>query len=301
MAGETTTGVDECPLKRTDADEPVITVPEAALSGRFAWLSTNSLRPGPNLRRNRPRKALAELVESVRVLGILHELIVRPISESDTFELLAGFGRWEAAKECALDTVPCRIVEGKLSPLDIERLQLHENRVRNDLNPMAIGRTLQRAKDERQLTQSELAALFSIPQPRISEYLSLLRLNERDQERLANGDLNYKQACAAAKKRTRRPTRATQLDLTNIAEVDVRSRLPRIKLGEVAHDLAKASLYSDGNSAVIACKDSEELRPRDVVKLLRQALSYWKECAQSASENSGNVAARESLHGQQTG
>ena len=59
---------------------------------------------------------LSNILPSVRARGILVPLIVRPIGDSDGFEIIAGRRRYEAAKQVAdecgeIDPLPCAIME----------------------------------------------------------------------------------------------------------------------------------------------------------------------------------------------
>jgi ParB/RepB/Spo0J family partition protein len=72
------------------------------------------------------KEKLAELVESVRVFGILQDLMVRPSDKGDGYVILDGERRWRAAKLVGLKVVPVsvRVVTG---PSMISALQLTAN------------------------------------------------------------------------------------------------------------------------------------------------------------------------------
>jgi ParB family chromosome partitioning protein len=53
---------------------------------------------------------LRELVESVKLLGVVNPVIVRK-KAGDRFEILAGHNRTNAAKKAGLRTVPCKVVD----------------------------------------------------------------------------------------------------------------------------------------------------------------------------------------------
>lgn len=76
---------------------------------------------------------MAQLVESVRSLGILEPLLVRPLSGGQ-FELVAGERRLRAASEVGLDTVP--IVSKDFTDTEALQVALLENLQREDLNPI---------------------------------------------------------------------------------------------------------------------------------------------------------------------
>ena len=69
-------------------------------------LPVELIAPNPNQpRRQFDPEALAGLVESIRVRGVLQPVLVRPVP-GGTYELIAGERRWRAAKLAELETVP---------------------------------------------------------------------------------------------------------------------------------------------------------------------------------------------------
>ncbi|AHJ31005.1 ParB/RepB/Spo0J family partition protein [Nodularia spumigena CS-584] len=82
-------------------------------------------------------QALTELIASVKQHGILHPLLVRPLTGGKTagkYELVAGERRYRAATEAGLEEVP--VVVRELSDDQAFQLALIENLQRQDLNPV---------------------------------------------------------------------------------------------------------------------------------------------------------------------
>lgn len=73
----------------------------------------------------------AALVESIRAIGVIQPIAVKPIG--DRFEVVAGHRRTLAARAAELEHVPCLVVDGALELT--EAIKLHENARREDLNP----------------------------------------------------------------------------------------------------------------------------------------------------------------------
>ena len=72
----------------------------------FAELPLDAITPNP--RQPRPvfdEEALAELVRSLREVGLLQPVVVRPLGE-DRYELIMGERRWRAAQEAGLHDDP---------------------------------------------------------------------------------------------------------------------------------------------------------------------------------------------------
>ncbi|WP_309228840.1 ParB/RepB/Spo0J family partition protein [Microcoleus sp. FACHB-831] len=76
---------------------------------------------------------LQQLVISVKELGILEPLLVRPREQGD-YELVAGERRYRAAQTAGLTSVP--VVVRQLTDAEALQLSLVENLQREDLNPV---------------------------------------------------------------------------------------------------------------------------------------------------------------------
>ncbi|NDF41357.1 MAG: ParB/RepB/Spo0J family partition protein, partial [Actinobacteria bacterium] len=69
-------------------------------------ISVTSVHPNPNQPRvHFDEEALAELTSSVRAIGVLQPILVRPRGDNE-FELIAGERRWRAATRAGLSTIP---------------------------------------------------------------------------------------------------------------------------------------------------------------------------------------------------
>jgi hypothetical protein len=73
--------------------------------------------------RTHSARQIAQIAKSIRAFGFTNPLLV---SEDD--ELIAGHGRWQAANELGLDTVPVIVVAG-LSPARRRALAIADNRI----------------------------------------------------------------------------------------------------------------------------------------------------------------------------
>jgi ParB family chromosome partitioning protein len=76
-------------------------------------------------------RAMQELVESVKQLGILQPLLVRPI-DGNKYELVAGERRYRAASSLGLTEIP--VVIRELTDTEALQIALLENLQREDLN-----------------------------------------------------------------------------------------------------------------------------------------------------------------------
>lgn len=103
-----------------------------------------------NPRKHFPPKPLEELAESIREVGVLSPLLVRPAKRSgalafDGYEIASGHRRYRAAKLAKLPEVPCIIQE--LDDQKFLEILTIENLQREDVHPLDEGegyRTLMR-------------------------------------------------------------------------------------------------------------------------------------------------------------
>jgi ParB family chromosome partitioning protein len=159
---------------------------------RFAELPVSAIRPNPRQPRQVfDEEALAELVHSVREIGVLQPVVVRPVTEPGAtvpYELVMGERRWRAVQEAGLDTIPAIIRD--TSDDDLLRDALLENLHRADLNPLEEAAAYQQLLDDFGCTHEELAQRIGRSRPQISNTLRLLKLPPTVQRRVAAGVLS---------------------------------------------------------------------------------------------------------------
>lgn len=133
---------------------------------------------------NQPRKSfsyseLEELINSIRIYGIIQPLILCPIREG-RYQIIAGERRFRAAKFLELETVPAIIREAnKQQKLEIALL---ENIQRKDLNPIERAEAYFRLSEEFNLTQEEIANRLGKSRSSVANTLRLLSLPSEVQE-----------------------------------------------------------------------------------------------------------------------
>ena len=117
--------------------------------------------------------ALAGLVDSVRVQGVVQPVVLRPL-EPGTYELIAGERRWRAAKAAGLATVPALVRE--TDERDSLLLALVENVAREDLSPVEEARACAVLIDEFGLALGEVAERVGRSKSAVSNRVRLLEL-----------------------------------------------------------------------------------------------------------------------------
>jgi ParB family transcriptional regulator, chromosome partitioning protein len=154
----------------------------------FAELDVATIRPNPRQPRQVfDEEALAELVHSVKEVGLLQPVVVRRLGES-SYELIMGERRWRAIQEAGLSTIPAIVRE--TGDDDMLRDALLENLHRAQLNPLEEAAAYQQLLDDFGCTHEELAGRIGRSRPQISNTLRLLKLSPAVQRRVAAGVLS---------------------------------------------------------------------------------------------------------------
>jgi ParB family chromosome partitioning protein len=132
---------------------------------------------------------LAELVTSIREVGVLQPIVVRPIpGDDERYELIMGERRLRASKEVGLDRIPAIIKD--TADEDMLRDALLENLHRSELNPLEEASAYQQLLADFGITQDELANRIGRSRPQISNTIRLLKLPAAVQQRVAAGVLS---------------------------------------------------------------------------------------------------------------
>jgi ParB family chromosome partitioning protein len=130
---------------------------------------------------------MAELVHSVKEVGLLQPVVVRPAGDA-SYELIMGERRWRAVQEAGLPTIPAIVRETGDDAL--LRDALLENLHRAQLNPLEEAAAYRQLLDDFGCTHEELAARIGRSRPQISNTLRLLNLSPPVQRRVAAGILS---------------------------------------------------------------------------------------------------------------
>jgi len=175
---------------RTEDDRETPGTPSAPLGDGswFAELPVASITPNPR----QPRQvfdedALAELVDSIREVGVLQPVVVREVGR-DTYELVMGARRWRAAGAAGLERVPA--IVRAIDDTDLLRDALLENLHRAQLNPLEEAAAYQQLLEDFGCTQEELSTRIKRSRPQISNTIRLLKLPAPVQRRVAAGVLS---------------------------------------------------------------------------------------------------------------
>jgi ParB family chromosome partitioning protein len=131
--------------------------------------------------------AMAELVHSIREVGLLQPIVVRRTGP-ESFELVMGERRWRASQQAGLEAIPAIVRE--TDDDDMLRDALLENLHRSQLNPLEEAAAYAQMLEDFGCTHDELAARIGRSRPQISNTIRLLKLSPAVQRRLAAGVLS---------------------------------------------------------------------------------------------------------------
>jgi len=160
---------------------------EELQGGEGQELPLDEIQPNPKQpRTDIDDEGVSELADSIKKVGLLQPIIVRPHGEG--FQIIAGERRWRAARIAGLERVPVRVMTA--SEVDSLELALIENLQRQDLNPIEEAMGYRRLLTEHQMTQAELADKVSKSRSAITNALRLLDLPEEVQEMVYKGKLS---------------------------------------------------------------------------------------------------------------
>jgi len=180
-------------VSRGTSDEPSSTELLPVPGAHFAELPVASIIPNPRQPRTVfDEEALIELTSSIREVGVLQPIVVRPAGVDGAgaaqYELIMGERRWRATHEAGLDTIPAIVRE--TDDEDLLRDALLENLHRSQLNALEEAAAYQQLLDDFSCTHEELAKRIHRSRPQISNTLRLLKLPPLVQRRLAAGVLS---------------------------------------------------------------------------------------------------------------
>ena len=157
------------------------------LVGNIIEVSIEDIYPNPNQPRTHfDEKALSELAESIKSLGVIQPITVR--KDGNRFEIISGERRYRASKMAGLATIPAyiRLVDDQV----LLEMALVENIQREDLDAIVIALTYQRLLEEIGLTQENLSQRVGKERSTITNSIRLLRLNPDVQNAIRSGEIS---------------------------------------------------------------------------------------------------------------
>lgn len=154
------------------------------LVGSIMEIPIEDIYPNPNQPRTHfDEKALQELSESIKALGIIQPITLK--KEGDKFLIISGERRYRASKLAGLKSIPAYI--RLVNDQGLLEMALVENIQREDLDAIEVALTYQRLLEEIGLTQEALSRRVGKERSTITNALRLLKLSPDVQQAIRNG------------------------------------------------------------------------------------------------------------------
>ncbi|EMR00082.1 ParB/RepB/Spo0J family partition protein [Paeniglutamicibacter gangotriensis] len=173
---------------RAGEAEPVVSDLIEVPGTSFAEIPVDKIHPNRKQpRSNFDEEHMDELVHSIREVGLLQPIVVRPSRENaqEPYEIVMGERRWRATQVAGLTSIPAIIRETQDD--DLLRDALLENLHRSQLNPLEEAAAYQQLLSEFNCTQEVLSERIGRSRSQISNTIRLMKLPPLVQRRVAAG------------------------------------------------------------------------------------------------------------------
>ena len=244
------------PQSASEEQNGLVPVPGA----QFAELNVRDIHPN----RKQPRtdfdeQDMEELIHSVREIGVLQPIVVRPSRENgaEKYELVMGERRWRATQAAGLSTIPAIVRETEDG--DLLRDALLENLHRSQLNPIEEAAAYQQLMEEFDTTQEQLAKRIGRSRPQISNTIRLLKLPALVQRRVAAGILSAGHARAL-------------LALTDQAQIETLAQ-KIVNEGLSVRATEELVNHASGTAEVKECKAPQPQKHRERLDYIAEAFA----------------------------
>lgn len=159
-----------------------------AVAQNIRQIPIDRIRPGPQqARRHFDADALAELAASIAESGVIQPVVLR--SSADGYELLAGERRWRASQLARQEFIPA-LIRDDLSNDEARVLGLVENLQRESLTITETAEGLHTLGERFGLTHDGIAARIGKSRVYVTNYLRILKLDQRVRRLLDEGRLS---------------------------------------------------------------------------------------------------------------
>ena len=155
------------------ANKPTTTEPARPLVST-SEIEISKIEPNPYQPRTEfNQEALEELAASLKLLGLIQPITVRPL-ENGRYQIISGERRFRASQIAGLATIPAYI--RKTDDQGMLEMAIVENIQREDLDSIEVALSFQRLIEECNLTQEAMAERVGKKRATVTNYLRLLKL-----------------------------------------------------------------------------------------------------------------------------
>ena len=199
-------------LERGDKSAQTSTMPArwqgVAKSKNAIEVPLDKIVPDPDQPREEfDPESLERLADSLRTRGQLQPIRVRWDEAQSKYVLICGERRWRAARIAGMATMSCVVSEGPLDAGELLALQLVENCLREDLQPIEQARAFKALMDKNGWSGNQAAKALGIAQPTVVRALALLELPEPVQDQVEQGTLRPRPPTRSARSKIPRPSK----------------------------------------------------------------------------------------------
>jgi ParB family chromosome partitioning protein len=212
-------------------------------SKNAAEISVDRIGPDPEQPREEfDEDALDRLAESLKSKGQLQPIRVRWDEGRGSYIIICGERRWRAAQRGGLETMSAVIVDGPIGAGELLALQMIENCVREDLQPIEQAKAFRALIDLNGWSARQVARELGIVQSNVVRALALLELPVIVQDQVEQGALPPATAYEVSK-----------IDDPNAqAEVAARVVAEGLSRADTVEAVRKANRTSKGRGAIKA-------------------------------------------------
>jgi ParB family transcriptional regulator, chromosome partitioning protein len=170
----------------TSAVAPVLrpSVAEGVTELSLDLIDENPYQP----RRDFGDDRLAELTASIKSVGVVQPVVVRP-GKDGRYTLVVGERRCRASKMAGKERIPA--IVRQVSEEQAAEMTIIENLMREDLNCMEQARGFATLSQEFGLTQEQIGVRTGCSREKVSNYMRLLKLPQPVQLMLQQGQLDF--------------------------------------------------------------------------------------------------------------
>ena len=137
-------------------------------------IEISRIEPNPyNPRTEFNQEALEELAASIKLLGLIQPITVRPV-DNGRYQIISGERRYKASQMAGLEKIPAYV--RKTDDQGMLEMAIVENIQREDLDSIEVALSFQRLIEECNLTQEAMAERVGKKRATVTNYLRLLRL-----------------------------------------------------------------------------------------------------------------------------
>lgn len=132
-------------------------------------------------------ESVADLVISIRQVGIIEPLVVKPVN--GRYEVIAGHRRLVAATICEVGQVPCYVVEA--DPQVSEMLKVHENLFRQEISPADEAKFYDWLIQHYKLTPAKIGGMITRSHSYVMDRLEILEYPQELRDALTQKKIKF--------------------------------------------------------------------------------------------------------------